>query len=168
MNGVGRIFHEKRAAVLAAVIVAQAVTASVFLADVIADLAHDGRLVDLHMWIEAIAAVSLSLGIVFLMIELRRVLNRMARLETATRAAQGMMGEVVEGFFDQWALTPSERDVALLVLKGFDNDAIAALRGTAAGTVRAQCTAIYAKAGVDGRPQLISGFLEELLAGELT
>ena len=41
------------------------------------------------------------------------------------------------------------------------------MRGTAPGTVRAQCTSIYAKAGVDGRAQLFSVFMEELLAGEL-
>jgi len=76
------------------------------------------------------------------------------------------MAAVIEGFFDKWALTPSERDVALLVLKGIDNETIASLRGTAPGTVRAQCARIYQKADVDGRAQLFSVFLEELLAVE--
>lgn len=39
------------------------------------------------------------------------------------------------------------------------------MRGTAPGTVRAQCTAVYGKAGVDGRAQLFSVFMEELLIG---
>jgi DNA-binding CsgD family transcriptional regulator len=38
------------------------------------------------------------------------------------------------------------------------------MRGTAQGTVRAQCTTLYAKAGVEGRAQLLSIFMEELLA----
>ncbi|TYO89093.1 helix-turn-helix transcriptional regulator [Oceanicella actignis] len=54
--------------------------------------------------------------------------------------------------------------MAMLPLKGFDNESVAEIRGTAKGTVRAQTAAIYAKAGLDGRAQLISLFLEELLA----
>ena len=60
-------------------------------------------------------------------------------------------------------MTPSEREIAFLILKGIDNDSIAKMRGTAQGTVRAQCTQIYAKAKVDGRTQLLSIFMEELL-----
>jgi DNA-binding CsgD family transcriptional regulator len=71
----------------------------------------------------------------------------------------------IENFFERWTLTPSEREVALLVLKGFDNETIADLRDTAQGTVRAQDTKIYAKARVDGRAQLLSIFVEELLDG---
>ena len=73
------------------------------------------------------------------------------------------MTTLIETFFDQWRLTPSEREVALLILKGINNDSIARVRGTAPGTVRAQCTQIYAKAEVDGRAQLLSIFMEELL-----
>jgi len=157
---------ERRAIALAAVILLQALTALFFLGDVIADLLHDGALEDIHMWLEAMAAVALIGGVVFLMIELRRVMNRMSLLDRSMRAARGEMAEVIDSFFTDWGLTPSERDVALMVLKGIDNETIAQLRGTAPGTVRAQCTAIYAKAGVDGRAQLFSVFMEELLASD--
>lgn len=157
---------ERRAIALAAVIVVQALTALFFLGDVVSDLLHDGKLDDLHMWLEVFATVALAGGVVFLMIELRRVMNRLALLDRSMRAARGEMAEVIDGFFSDWGLTPSERDVALLVLKGVDNEQIAQMRGTAAGTVRAQCTAIYGKAGVDGRAQLFSVFMEELLAGK--
>lgn len=156
----------RRAMVLAAVIVLQAVTAVFFVADVVSDLWHDGRLEDFHMWLEFLAALALAGGVAFLMLELRRVLTRLATLDRSMRAARGEMAEVIDGFFTDWGLTPSERDVALLVLKGIDNEAIAQMRGTAPGTVRAQCTSIYAKAGVDGRAQLFSVFMEELLATE--
>ena len=156
----------RRAIVLAAVIVLQAVTAVFFVGDVVSDFLHDGRLEDLHMWIEMLAALALAGGVAFLMLELGRVLTRLAALDGSMRAARGEMAEVIDGFFTEWNLTPSERDVALLVLKGIDNEAIAQMRGTAPGTVRAQCTSIYAKAGVDGRAQLFSVFMEELLAGE--
>jgi DNA-binding CsgD family transcriptional regulator len=161
-----RMLNRRRAVLLAAVIVLQSLTAMFFVADVVADLAHDGALEDLHMGLEALASIALVGGILFLMIELRRVLSRMSMLETATQAARGEMAEVIDGFFADWGLTPSERDVALLMLKGIENDEIARLRGTASGTVRAQCAAIFRKAGVEGRPQLFSVFMEELLAGD--
>ena len=44
---------------------------------------------------------------------------------------------------------------------------IAELRNTREGTVKAQLNAIYRKAGVSGRPQLISIFIEELMGERL-
>lgn len=156
----------RRAWVLAAVILVQAITGLFFLADVTADFHADGKLDGAHMWLEFVAALALVAGVVFLMLELRRLMSRVSQLESGLRAARGEMAEVIDAFFCDWKLTPSERDVALLVLKGLDNDSIAKLRGTAPGTVRAQCASVYAKAGVDGRSQLFSVFLEELLSGE--
>lgn len=155
---------ERRAMALAAVIVVQALTSLFFLSDIAADLMADGRFESFHTWLEVLAAFALAGGVVFLMVELRRVMNRLALLDRSMRAARGEMAEVIDNFFNEWGLTPSERDVALMVLKGIDNDSIAQMRGTAKGTVRAQCTAIYSKAGVDGRAQLFSVFMEELLA----
>lgn len=159
---------ERRATVLAAVIIVQALCATFFVADVIGDFLEDGRLEGAHVVVEAVAAAALATGVVFLMLELRRLLGRMDRMEIGLRSARGEMWEVVEMFFDRWALSPAERDVALLILKGIDTEAIAAIRGTAKGTVRAQSAAIYAKASVDGRGQFVSLFLEELLAGDVS
>jgi DNA-binding CsgD family transcriptional regulator len=69
--------------------------------------------------------------------------------------------------FDTWALTPSERDVALLAIKGLSISEIAEVRTTKEGTIKAQCNAIYSKAGVSGRQQLLSLFIEELMADGL-
>lgn len=155
---------ERRAATLAALIVVQALCAMFFVGDVIVDFTGDGDRDNVHIVIEAVAAVALTGGVVYLMFELRSLLLRMERMDTGLRAARGEMFAVIQGFFDSWALSAAERDVALLLLKGLDNKTIAALRGTANGTVRAQSASVYAKAGVDGRAQLISLFLEELLA----
>ena len=102
----------------------------------------------------------------YLMLELRQILAPMDQMETGLRMARGEVVQIIQAYFDQWGLSPAERDVALLLLKGVDNESIAEMRGTAKGTVSAQSAAIYAKASVDGRAQLISLFLEELLAGE--
>lgn len=151
---------------LAVIIVLQALCAAFFVGDIVSDVALgvDDRT---HSYFEALATLVLILGVIFLMIELRGVVGRLEQMNRGLRAAQGEMAAIIEGFFDDWRLTPSEKDVGLLILKGFDNDTIAEFRGTAAGTVRAQSARIYSKAGVAGRVQLISVLLEELLAGEV-
>lgn len=157
---------ERRAIILAVIIVAQALCGMFFISDVIADFAERKRLDDAHLIVETIAAFALFGGVIWLMLELRWLLAKMTRMETGIRAARGEMADIIEHFFSQWALSPAERDVALFLLKGLDSEAIAALRGTAKGTIRAQSASIYAKAGVDSRAQLVSLFLEELLASE--
>ncbi|NNF92563.1 MAG: helix-turn-helix transcriptional regulator, partial [Boseongicola sp.] len=66
----------------------------------------------------------------------------------------------------EWALTPAERDVALFAIKGFSTQDIADLRGVSEGTIKAQTNAIYRKAGVSGRPQLLSLFIDDLVEDE--
>ncbi|WP_223475865.1 helix-turn-helix transcriptional regulator [Oricola indica] len=158
---------KRRAYVLAVLIVANMMCAVFFAADVIADFEALGSQESFHLMIEAIAAVVLVFGTGFLLMELRRLLQRNASMEIGIRAARGEMQSVIDRFFSDWGLSDAERDVALLLLKGLDNEAIASIRGTATGTVRAQCARIYAKAGVDGRSQLMSVFMEELLSEPL-
>ena len=147
---------------LAALILLQSLCALFFLADVVFDISENGPSDALHLSIEAMAALALAAGVAFLMIELRWLLLRMGEMDRGLRAARGEIAELIDRFFDDWGLTPSERDVALMILKGLDNEDIARLRGTAPGTVRAQSAKVYSKAGVDGRSQLFSVFLEEL------
>ena len=158
--------QRRRASILAAIILLQALCGLFFVADVMFDLREGDHLDDLHTLLEAAAAISLLGGMVFLMLELRKLLERLSALDIGMRAARGEMASLIESFFEAWKLTTSERDVALLILKGLGNEDIARLRGTAAGTVRAQSTRIYAKAGVEGRAQLLSLFMEELLTGD--
>ena len=85
------------------------------------------------------------------------------RDEAAVAAAKGMLGELMQLRFAEWNLTPAEADVALFALKGCDVAEVAALRGAATGTVRAQLARIYVKAGVDSQTALVALFLEELI-----
>ncbi|MCR9136757.1 MAG: hypothetical protein NXI27_12220 [Alphaproteobacteria bacterium] len=97
-----------------------------------------------------------------------RVIHRLKgfseRKEELLRAATGDYFDLMQQYFDEWELTPSERDVALLSIKGLMIAEIAQLRKTKMGTIKAQCASIYRKAGVSGRPQLLSLFLDELIA----
>jgi DNA-binding CsgD family transcriptional regulator len=157
---------QRRAVALAAIIMVQAMCAMFFAVDVIHDILENGPHLNRYIALEGLAATALVAGVAFLMLELRRILIRVETLSRSLRAASGEMVEVISRFFEEWGLTPSEKDVAMMILKGLDNDSIARLRGTASGTVRAQCSQIYSKANVDGRTQLLSIFVEELLASD--
>lgn len=158
---------ERRATILAGLILLQTVSALFFMGDVVADLRGGTPFDNPHVLIESVAAVALIAGVIFMMIELRSLLSRMSDMQSGLDIARGHLGEVIGDFFHAWKLTAAERDVAIMILKGLDNDTIASMRNTAPGTVRAQATGIYAKSGTTGRAQFISLFMEELMSGEL-
>lgn len=114
--------------------------------------------------LEVGAAVGLSLGSVLGAIALFRSQAQTKRIEGQLRAASGAFAELLDESFEQWALTPAERDVAWFAIKGMSTQEIAALRSTSEGTVKAQSNAIYRKAGVSGRYQLLGLFVDELMA----
>jgi DNA-binding CsgD family transcriptional regulator len=62
----------------------------------------------------------------------------------------------------EWGLTKAETDVAMMVVKGFSNAEIAAMRKSALQTVKTQLSAIYAKSGLEGRYQLIAYVTDEV------
>jgi DNA-binding CsgD family transcriptional regulator len=73
------------------------------------------------------------------------------------------LGEEIEKQFEKWQLTAAEREVGLLMLKGFSHRELARLRGTTEATVRHQAQAIYQKSGLPGRSAFCAYFLEDLL-----
>ena len=117
--------------------------------------------------IEIGAAIALLIGLVMSAVLLAQSQARLGRAEAQLRRASSAFMEVLEDHFTQWGLTPAERDVAFFVLKGFSTAEIAAFRKTSEGTVKAQTNAIYRKAGVSGRGQLMSVFIDDLLADDL-
>lgn len=155
----------RRSAALALFLLLQSVAAVFFVGDALGDLI-EGPL-GAHSIIESLVALVLVVGIFVGGWQLRLMLERMREQERALDAARGDLGQVIEAQFTQWGLTPAERDVGFLALKGLDVADIAQMRGAAQGTVRAQLTRIYAKAGVSGRPQFAAWFVEDLLADGL-
>ena len=146
---------------LALFLLVQGVAAVFFVGDGISDLLTDPGAP--HSVFEVLVALALILGLIFGAWQLRLTLERMAEQERALDAARGALADVIDRQFTHWGLTPAERDVGLFALKGLDVAEIAELRGAAQGTVRAQLTRIYAKAGVSGRAQFAAWFVEDLL-----
>jgi DNA-binding CsgD family transcriptional regulator len=109
------------------------------------------------------AAVGLILGVGLGALLLARTLMRNRAVETRLRQLSGAFAELLDERFAHWGLTRSERDVAWFTIKGLSIAEIARLRGTSEGTVKAHSNAIYRKAGVSGRTQLLSLFIEDLM-----
>jgi len=114
-------------------------------------------------FLELGAALGLLLGFVLGGVAIHRIAGDRRRAEEKLRRASGAFMDLLAERFDEWGLTASERDVALFAIKGMSTTEIASLRKTAEGTVKAQTNAIYRKAGVTGRPQLLSLFIEDLM-----
>ncbi len=88
--------------------------------------------------------------------------ERAAWRQRAEAALSGM-GQAINDQFDSWGLTPSEREVALLLLKGHGHKQIAGLTNRSERTVRQHAVAVYSKSGQSGRAELAAFFLEGLM-----
>lgn len=109
------------------------------------------------------AALGLLLGLGLGAVLLARAVRGRTVAEERLRRASAAFMDLLEERFTEWGLTPAERDVALFAIKGMSTAEIGVLRATSEGTVKAQTNAIYRKAGVTGRPQLLSLFIEDLM-----
>ena len=77
------------------------------------------------------------------------------------------LGEAMEDQFRAWDLTPAEREVALLLVKGYSHRQIARRTDRSERTCREHASSAYRKAGLAGRAELAAFFLEDVrLPGE--
>lgn len=151
---------------IASIVAVQVLCGFFFIYDIFASVF--GLRVDPIDWqvrefIEIGGIAGLVLGSFLGIYALRKSESQLRRAEGQARMAAGAFMEIVEERFSEWDLTAAERDVALFALKGMSIQEIAGLRHTSDGTVKAQTNAIYRKAGVNGRPQLLSLFMDELM-----
>ncbi len=113
--------------------------------------------------LELCAVIGLVLGLGLGVVLFRATLRERNQAQERLRRASGAFLVLLDERFGEWGLTPAERDVALFAIKGMSTAEIAGLRSTSEGTVKAQTNAIYRKAGVSGRSQLLSLFIDDLM-----
>ncbi len=137
----------------------------------------EGDASPLHLGVEALTGTVALVLAIRLIRTLRRRTRTIARLRSALQTSQkeadrwrSGAAQVLQGLaqaldlqFERWSLSQAERDVALLLLKGFSTRDIAQLRSTSERTVRQQAQDVYRKAGLSGRAELSAFFLEDLL-----
>ncbi|MGV6811963.1 MAG: helix-turn-helix transcriptional regulator [Brevirhabdus sp.] len=155
-----------RRVTIAAILVVQAICAVFFVSEIV--LGVLGLRATPIKWqirelMEIGAALGLILGLALGAVALVQAMKRTKRAEAKLKAASQAFSELLEERFQDWRLTPAERDVAMFAIKGMSTAEIAALRDTSEGTVKAQTNAIYRKAGVANRTQLVSLFVEDLM-----
>ena len=141
-----------------------------FLVDILADLFHVDITAPLieHDLLERISTITLAIALIVIGRQIRRLLKENRDAQASIQVASGELLAVIYAKFNSWQLTPSEQDIALLLIKGLTTQEIADLRNTRQGTVKSQSSAIYQKAGVKSRSELVAYFVEDLLAGEVT
>jgi DNA-binding CsgD family transcriptional regulator len=110
----------------------------------------------LGWWRAAHAASALRLS-------LERQSEERDRWRTSARQALEGLGRAIDEQFTAWHLTPTEREVALFLLKGYGHKQIAALTNRSERTVRQHAGVVYEKSGLGGRAELSAYFLQDLL-----
>lgn len=141
-----------------------------FTADVIFDLSAVARSATmpgfaevLHLSFETLAAgflvASLWMGLKY-----ERALRSIGEDKDATLSAlRACFDDLINARFEKWSLSQAERDVALLAFRGLRISEIATLRGTREGTVKAQMSSVFHKAGVTTRAEFLALFMDEFL-----
>ena len=146
-----------------------------FTVDIILDL-YEGIPLS-HIWHEgalfllAIVSIAWQIRVIFkknihitsLRSELLETKKSYQDWKEKTRASALKVGDLIENEFGLWHLSQSEKNVALLLIKGFSMKEIANIRKTHEKTVRQQATSVYKKSGLSGRQELAAFFLEDLL-----
>lgn len=117
----------------------------------------------LHEIFTLMTLVGLCVGMYFIARSYRLAARNTRYLAKQLDAAKGAFQSGVDGYFEEWGLSEAEKDIALLTIKGMTISEIAEIRHTKQSTIKTQSSAIYRKAGVASRSQLVSLLIEELL-----
>lgn len=119
----------------------------------------------LYEIMEITAALGLSLGVIFSLILLRLSFLEQQKAKKLISEASFAFHDLLDHRFLEWKLSTAEKDVALFAIKGFSTKEIADIRQSSEGTIKAQSAAIYRKAGVKSKSQLLSLFVEDMFEG---
>ncbi len=98
----------------------------------------------------------------------RSLVERQAERDVWRANAEGAIrsfGDAVTAQLTTWGLTPTEHEVALLLLQGLGHKEIAARTGRSERTVRQHAVSVYDKSGQSGRAELAGFFLNGLGGG---
>lgn len=133
-----------------------------------------------HVLVEGSAGILALAGILYLLYQQFQLQGALQQERLAAAAWQQQaeqwraqskaylagLSAMIDQQLSAWGLSPAEREVAFLLLKGMSLKEIAELRQTSEKTARVQSTAIYAKSGLNGRSELAAFFLEDLLPAQ--
>lgn len=130
-----------------------------------------------HIVEESMIVLASAIGFVFLVIEISRRTkhinhlkeeleksdSQLKNISAEMKSARTQYSELIYQQFNDWKLTKSEQEVAMLLLKGLSFREISAVRDTKEKTVRQQASSIYEKANIEGRHEFAAWFLEDFI-----
>lgn len=109
------------------------------------------------------AVVALVIAIVEMLGNIRRLRDEKLRQSNQLKHLREDFDDLVHSKFTAWDLTPAERDVALMLLRGLTVEEISQVRNVSKGTVKVQSHRVMQKADVASRVELMSLFLDEFM-----
>lgn len=124
-----------------------------------------------HYWVNAFnhfISISILAVILYAWVSpLKRSIGNVSEKLERSRQKNLEIAHVLRGHlgwqFETWGLTSSERDVAILSLKGLKISEIAEYRNSREGTIKAHLNAIFRKADVSSRTELLATCLESFI-----
>ncbi len=134
-----------------------------FAYDIIVDVTSEGDSL-LHIVIELLVFVAISFVLFKELQHVNSLKQEIREERSKTSRLAGELHTVVLEQFSQWQLSPSESDIALLLIKGLSMKEIADARAVKEKTVRTQATSVYAKSGYSGRHELAAHFIQDLMS----
>ena len=131
------------------------------------DLVYDALLEDAfpsyHFFIELLVFIAVSAVLLIGIRDSLRLRSRLSREEQRNDMFSRALAQSIDLQLDEWNMTPSEKEVAWFIIKGYRFSEIAHARGVKATTSRLQATSIYAKAGVSGRSEFVAEIIQSLM-----
>ena len=133
-----------------------------FLYDIIIDVMK-GDESALHLIIEGIVFLTTSVFFTYEVIRVMQLSKDLRKEQDKVARLSGELSQVIQNDFQAWKLSESEKEVAILLIKGLSMNEIGELRGVKEKTVRQQATSIYTKSKCPNRHELAAKFIEDLL-----
>ena len=133
-----------------------------FLYDIVTDVMK-GDEGPLHLIIEGFIFFATSFVLTYEVLRVMQLSKDLKQEQGKVARLSGELSQVIQKDFEEWKLTESEKEVAILLIKGLSMNEIGELRGVKEKTVRQQATAIYTKSKCPNRHELAAKFIEDLL-----
>ncbi len=130
-----------------------------------------------HMAVETVIVILASIGTIFVLsqnsalrkevqttqYELEELKEQSIQWKTENQNLIQGLSLAIDRQMQDWGFTPSEKEVALLLLKGLSFKEIGTIRDSTEKTVRHHAQKIYEKSKLAGRAELSAFFLEDIL-----
>lgn len=116
-----------------------------------------------HLGSEALLLSLTLIGFALARYAMRLLHRDRTSLDHQLTSLKGEFDRILQQRFEHWNLTPAQKDVALMTLRGLRLSEIAHLRGSAEGTIKAHLSAVFRAADVRTRSELVGLFMEEFL-----